>query len=68
MEGSRRVQRRPLDIGREFVNSRLEQQILMRVYELVVPVTRHSLPNGPELVAEAESVAERDLLHQAQGA
>lgn len=68
MEGSRRVQRGPLDIGREFVNSRMEQQILMRVYELVVPVTRLSLPNGPELVSEPVPVDERDLLHQAQGA
>ena len=38
MEGSRRRQKPPLGVERGFANSRLERQILVRVYGLVVPV------------------------------
>lgn len=43
MEGSRRGRQPPLDVRREFAGSRLEEQILVRVYELVVPTIRRSL-------------------------
>jgi len=45
MEGSRRRREPPVDVEREFARSRLEQQILVRVYELVLPVVRRSLGN-----------------------
>jgi hypothetical protein len=40
MQGESRVERPPLDLRREFAGSRLEVQVLVRVYELVVPVVR----------------------------
>jgi hypothetical protein len=40
MEGSRRGRKPPWDVEREFGSSRLEGQILSRVYELVLPVVR----------------------------
>ena len=43
MDGSRRGRQPPLEVQREFLGSRLEQKILVRVYELVVPVIRRSL-------------------------
>lgn len=43
MEGSRRRQSPPLGVERGFANSRLERQILIRVYELVAPIVRRSL-------------------------
>jgi hypothetical protein len=43
MEGSRRGRRPPLELERKFAGSRLEEQILIRAYELVVPVIRRSI-------------------------
>lgn len=43
MEGSRRGWLPPLEVRREFAGSRLEEQILVRTYELVVPVIRRCL-------------------------
>jgi hypothetical protein len=40
MDGSSRGWRLPLELRREFASSRLEEQILIRVFELVVPVIR----------------------------
>ncbi len=40
MQGESRVERPPLDLWREFAGSRLEAQVLVQVYELVVPVVR----------------------------
>lgn len=47
MEGSRRNWKSPLEVERGFANSRLERQILVRAYELVVPVVRRSLTDPP---------------------
>ncbi len=41
MDGSSRGWQLPLELRREFAGSRLEEQILIRVFELVVPVIRH---------------------------
>jgi hypothetical protein len=38
MEGSRSVSKSLLAVRREFAGSRLEQQVLVRAYELAVPV------------------------------
>jgi len=38
MDGSKRQGQSPLAVQREFVGFRLEKQILVRVYELVVPL------------------------------
>ena len=40
MEGARSTGAVQLAVKREFTESRLEQQVLMRTYELVVPVVR----------------------------
>lgn len=40
MDGSSRGWQVPLQLRREFAGSRLEEQILVRVFELVVPVIR----------------------------
>ena len=40
MDGERRMERPPLQVGREFAGCRLEAQVLIQVYELVVPVVR----------------------------
>ena len=37
MDGSKQSQQALLAVQREFVSFRLEKQVLMRVYELVVP-------------------------------
>jgi len=42
MEGTGRGRRPPLHVQREFAGSRLEEQILVQVFELVVPVIRRS--------------------------
>jgi hypothetical protein len=55
MEGSRRSRQPPLDVEREFAGSRLEEQILVRTYELVVPVIRHSLDVERQRTAAAEN-------------
>jgi len=46
MDGLCRSQQRPLAVQREFAGSRLEEQILIRTYELVVPTIRRSVGNG----------------------
>lgn len=55
MEGSRRQRQLPLEVERGFANSRLERQLLVRVYELVVPVVRRSLADEPPRVADREA-------------
>jgi hypothetical protein len=40
MDGSGRGRRPPLELKQEFSNSRLEEQILIRAFEMVVPVIR----------------------------
>ena len=47
MDGSRRGRQPPLAVQRDFAGSRLDEQILMRVFELVVPVIRRSLMEEP---------------------
>jgi len=41
MDGSSRGWQVPLQLRQEFAGSRLEEQILVRVFELVVPVSRY---------------------------
>ncbi len=55
MEGSRRGRKPPWEVERGFANSRLERQILVRVYELVVPVARQSLAGEPPRAADREA-------------
>jgi hypothetical protein len=54
MEESRRRQKLPLEVERGFASSRLERQILVRVYELVVPVIRRSLHAEPSRFTDRE--------------
>lgn len=43
MDGECRMRKPPPEVGREFVGCRLESQVLIRAYELVVPVVRRQL-------------------------
>ena len=43
MDGSSRGRQPPLELRREFADSRLEEQILIRVFEMVVPAIRCGL-------------------------
>ncbi len=45
MEGARGGRQRPLEVERDFACSRLEEQVLIRVYELAVPVIRRRTGN-----------------------
>jgi hypothetical protein len=47
MEETSRGWRPPLKIERAFAGSRLEQQILVRAYELAAPIIRKRLEAGP---------------------
>lgn len=40
MDGQSRAGRPPRDVRREFIGCRLESQLLVRAYELAVPVAR----------------------------
>ena len=59
MEGSRRRRKPPVDVEREFARSRLERQILVRVYELVLPAVCRSL--GNEFSHAATSGGDQEL-------
>jgi hypothetical protein len=54
MEGSVLGRRFSLEVQRDFAGSRLEEQILIRVFELLTPVFRSSPRKNeqPRLVAE----------------
>jgi hypothetical protein len=66
MDGAKRMCRTPLELRQEFVGFRLERQVLVRVYELVVPLF---LQDGAE-AADSSPAAERDriVLPLAKGA
>jgi hypothetical protein len=67
MEG--RVRRPPLEVRREFAGSRLEEQILIRIFELLVPVIRRVLLEDGRLAVGAEPAEEQVALqHLAKGA
>lgn len=51
MDGQSRVRRPPRDVRREFIGCRLESQVLIRAYELAVPVVRR------QVIAELPQVA-----------
>jgi hypothetical protein len=51
MDGQGRAKRPPRDLRREFVGCRLESQVLIRAYELAVPMVRR------RIVAELPQVA-----------
>jgi hypothetical protein len=50
MDGSRRGRQPPLEVQRDSAGSRLEEQILIRVFELVVPVIRRNLTEDRPLM------------------
>jgi len=52
MEGSRRRRNTTVPLQREFMGSRLEQQILIRAFDLVLP------PQRPERVPDEHSTTE----------
>jgi hypothetical protein len=54
MEGLRRVRQSQLELRREFAGSRLEEQILSQVFELIVPIIRHGLTEQNQLASTAE--------------
>jgi hypothetical protein len=58
MEGSVRGRQFSLEIQRDFASSRLEEQILIRVFELVTPAIRRTLRKieQPEAISTAHSV------------
>ena len=68
MEGLRRGRKPPLQLERGFASSRLEPQILMRVYELVVPIIRRGLGGESPPVAERELTDCEVLTHLTKGA
>lgn len=68
MEGLRRRRRPPLEVERGFANSRLERQILVRVYELVVPVIRRSLADEPPRTADCKTDGWEDSARLTKGA
>lgn len=43
MDDGHRIARRPLEVRREFVGCRLEAQVLIRAYDLAVPVIRRQV-------------------------
>ena len=51
MEGFRRSRMPLVDVEREFARSRLERQILVRVYELVLPAVCRSMVNESSTAA-----------------
>ncbi len=56
MEGPRGAAKSLLAVQREFTESRLEQQVLVRAYELAVPVVLRSI-GSPEHACVKEHVA-----------
>jgi len=58
MEGSVLARRFSLEVQRHFAGSRLEEQILIRVFELVTPAIRRTLGDNerPRATAVAEQV------------
>jgi hypothetical protein len=57
MEEARRIRHTPLTVQRAFAGSRLEEQILSRVYERVVPILRKST-RGSQTPRATEQAAE----------
>ena len=69
MEGSVLARRFSLEVQRDFAGSRLEEQILIRVFELVTPAIHRTLGENerPRATAVAEQVhsifGERNVIH-----
>ena len=59
MDGPKRRCRLPLELRQEFVGFRLERQVLVRVYELVVPLLLQDEAETADssLVTERERIA-----------
>jgi hypothetical protein len=55
MDGQSCARKPPLDVRREFVGCRLGSQVLIRAYELAVPVVRRQL--GTAWAPQTNSVA-----------
>jgi hypothetical protein len=71
MDGVKCKRRPPLELRREFVGFRLEKQVLVRVYELVVPLLLRCDAEADDSSSLAEAcAAERKsvLLPLAKGA
>jgi hypothetical protein len=56
MDGAKRRCRPPFELRQEFVGFRLERQVLVRVYELVVPL----FLQGDAEAADSSPAAERE--------
>ena len=54
MEGSSSAIKSLLAVQREFTGSRLEQQVLVRAYELAVPVVRRSIGSRKQRIAKEQ--------------
>jgi hypothetical protein len=67
MDGSRRGRQPPLEVQRDSAGSRLEEQILIRVFELVVPVICRSLTQDQPSM-RALPVEEQFAFPRAKGA
>ena len=69
MEEKARVRQHVPTVTREFASSRLEEQILARVYELAVPVLRRGTSQRSAQIAEPKSSRPEVLIRSiAQGA
>ena len=55
MDGSGRGRQPPLQVVREFAGFRLEQQVLVRVYELVVPEIRRTSSGRSATSSDSEN-------------
>jgi len=61
MDGFDTGRRPPLESRREFANSRLEKQILARVFELVVPAIRRGRDKERSAAAPCDEQFDRPL-------
>lgn len=69
MDGAKRKHRPPLEVRREFVGFRLERQVLVRVYELAIPLRENAeiaSDSSPAKIVSAKR--ERVLRPLAKGA
>jgi hypothetical protein len=68
MDDQRRVGRPPPEVRREFAGCRLESQVLIRTYELVVPVIRRRIFGDPPPLASTSAGGRDRAGLMAQGA
>jgi len=69
MDGQSRMRKLPLNVRREFVGCRLESQVLVRAYELAVPVVRRQVAVAWMPQTDSAAAGNRDRVGlAAQGA